>query len=170
MKRVLFIVLTAVFLLAFIGCEKEDENKEIKKTSYQVSNKSEQITTPLDEYFDGSLWEVVVYCYIGDDIVRQDNFERVVPGGKSEIKEVPDDFEKIKVSFKMAPKQSKFYDSSANARLYTVSYTLLSKGANTIAELDGQTMVSKTLKSSSSQYEEKNEWESIGVLLKSFQD
>jgi hypothetical protein len=91
-------------------------------------------------------------------------------GKKSEIKEVPDNFEKIKVSFKMLPRQSEYYDLSLNARLYTVSYTLLSKGSNTIAELDGKTMVGTTLKSSSLQYEEKNEWKSIGALLKSFQN
>jgi hypothetical protein len=160
-------ILAVALPLVLVGCEKDE------KTSYQVFNKTEKSTYALDKYLDGSLWEVVVYCYIGDDIVRQDNFERIAPGEKSEIREVPDNFEKIKISFKLIPEQSKFYELSLNTRSYTVSYTLLSKDNNTIAEISGETMVSKTLKSYSSQYElyeEKNEWESVDVLLRSFQN
>jgi hypothetical protein len=165
-RRVLCILAVALPLV-LVGCEKDE------KTSYQVFNKTEKSTYALDKYLDGSLWEVVVFCYIGDNIVRQDNFERIAPGEKSEIREVPDNFEKIKISFKPLPKQSQFYELSSNARSYTVSYTLLSKDNNTIAEISGKTMVSKTLKSYSSQYElyeEKNEWKSVDVLLRSFQN
>ncbi|KAA6303136.1 MAG: hypothetical protein EZS26_000739 [Candidatus Ordinivivax streblomastigis] len=158
----MLLVLAVVLPVLFAGCSKDDDDES--KTTYQVFNNNEKTSSTLDKYLDGSIYEVVVYCYIGDDIVRQDNFDKIAPGAKSELKEVPDNFEKIKVSFKFLPKESEFYDLSANTRKYAVAYTLLSKGKNTISELNGETMVGNTLRSSSVQYE----WENINSLFNKF--
>ena len=133
-----------VAILLF-GCKKEEE----PKTTYVVINDSEKFESGF-EYLDGTLWEVVVYCFIGEDVVREDILSPIAyGGGTSEIMEVPDNFEKIKVSFKMLPKESSYYDMSGNVRKYTVTSFLLTPGIDNQIVITGQTTVSSYLKSAS---------------------
>lgn len=138
MKKTLFIML-AVLPLLFSSCEKQPVI-----TTYQVFNNRTKETTTVD-YLDNTMYEVVVYCYVGSDVVRQDNYDLIAPGAKSPIKEVPATYTKIKVSFKLLPAASPYYDMSSNSRKYSVVYTLLTPETNTISELNGQTMVSSSM-------------------------
>jgi hypothetical protein len=137
-KVIMFLTL---FTLIFMGCKKEED-----KTTYQIVNNWEYSPSTLDQYLNGTLWEVVVYCYVGSDIVRQDNIASVeYSGGKSEIIEVPSNFEKVKVSFKLLPEASPNYDMAENHRLYVVAYTLLSKGTNNLITITGTTQCGPSL-------------------------
>ncbi|HEY3373389.1 MAG TPA: hypothetical protein VGK10_21270 [Prolixibacteraceae bacterium] len=143
MKKILLI---AIMSILFFGCKKDEDSA---KTTYQISNNTTRINTSSDPYLNGTMWEIVVYCYIGSDIVRQDNIVSVSPGGgKSDMIEVPSNYEKIKVSFKFLPPQSAYYDLSLNNRKYVVAYTLLGKGKNSIVSISDDTMSGPTLNSS----------------------
>lgn len=144
MKKLLFIAL-ALLPFLFTGCEKEPA-----LTTYQVFNNSIKEPSSI-EYLDNTLYEVVVYCYVGNDIVRQDNYDLIAPGAKSPIKEVPSTYTKIKVSFKYLPPASPYYDSSTNNRLYCVVYTLITPEINTISEINDESMLSYTNKAPSIQ-------------------
>ena len=61
--------------------------------------------------------------------------------------EIDDKIEKIKVSFKMLPKESEYYDLSSNVRKYVVSYTFLEKGVNNVVIIDKNTLIGTSLKS-----------------------
>ena len=137
MKQV--ILLIALLPIFFVSCK-----KDVTLTSYQIFNNSTAVssTTP---YLDGSMYEVVVYCYVGTDIVRQDNIVAIKTGEKSIIKEVPSTYTKIKVSFKLLPPASAYYDLSFNSRYYTVTYTLLESEKNTISEINGHSMLSTSM-------------------------
>ena len=138
-------LLTIIFI--FMGCKKEED-----KTTYQIVNNWAYSPSTTDQYLNGTLWEVVVYCYNGTDIVRQDNIASVeYSGGKSEVIEVPSNFEKVKVSFKLLPEASPNYDMEENVRLYVVAYTLLTKGTNNLITITGTTQCSPTLISNDGQ-------------------
>jgi len=157
MKR-LIPVLFAIILL--LSCKKEEE-----KTTYQIINNMEYDPQTI-EYLDGTLWEVVVYCYIGSDIIRQDNIEKVLPaGGKSEMIEVEPNYEKVKVSFKLLPPQSPNYDLSANHRLYVVAYTILEKEKNNIITISGSTQVGSSLTSANTKLNIGKTHEDLQILL-----
>ena len=136
MKKLSLILLT-VLSFSFLSCSKDSP----VLTTYQIFNNSTKSTTTIP-YLDGSMYEVVVYCYTGVDIVRQDNYDAIEPGQKTAMKEVPSTYTKIKVSYKMLPPASAYYDSSTNYRLYTVSYTLLEVEKNTVSEFNDNSMVS----------------------------
>lgn len=141
LSQKLLVVLSLILFISLIGCEKEEE-----KTTYQIANNFTPLATNT-EYLDGTLWEVVVFCYTGTDIVRQDDIALIAPGGgKSEIKEVEPNYEKIKVSFKFLPSQSSNYDMEANHRMYVVAYLMLEKGKNNVITITDNTMVGSTLK------------------------
>jgi hypothetical protein len=140
-------VLIVLALISFSACNKSDDTPE--KTTYQIINNMEDQGDEI-EYLDGTLWEVTVFCYIGDDIARQDNVDPVEPdGGESDMVEVKKEIEKVKVSFKLLPKASSLYDISANNRKYVASFFYLDKGKNTDIVIDGNTMVGPTLNPSS---------------------
>lgn len=137
MKNFIYVL---ILIFACISCK-----KEAATTTYQVVNNSTLSTSSM-EYLDGSIYEVVVYHYSGTDIIKQDAMDKVAAGGgKSEIIEVPASSEKIKVSYKMLPPQSTYYDLSSNHRLYVVAYTLIKQGENNVILLDDNTMVGGTL-------------------------
>lgn len=143
MKNILFLLILAAVVT--LGCKK-DEPEPASPTTYQIVNDNE-VNESTIEFLDGTLYEIVVFAYTGDDIARQDNVDPVGPSGsKSDIIEVPDTIEKIKISFKFLPKESPYYNLSSNNRKYVVSYTFLEKGKNNQVIIDGQTMVSGELK------------------------
>lgn len=140
MKNVIYLF---VAVILFAACEKDESSK----TTYEVVNNSEKFVSSM-EYLDGTLWEIVVYQFIGDDIVKQDNLDPIAYGGTTSGKiEVDNNVEKVKLSFKFFPKKSEYYDLSSNNRKYVVAYTYIEEGKNNIIEVDGETMSSGSLKS-----------------------
>ena len=141
MKKI-FIVILALALLS--GCKKDEESK----TTYRIINNATKNISSIN-YLDGTMWEVVVFCYKGTDIVRQDNFTSIVyEGGKSIATEVDPTFEKIKVSFRMLPPASEYYSNSLNNRIYTLSYFILEKGNNKDIIIDNNTMLTTSVNKS----------------------
>jgi hypothetical protein len=144
MKKLLFVF----SILIVFSCTKKDDPKPEPepKTTYQVVNNTPHYSSNLP-YLDGSIYEIIVFCYIGDDMVRQDNLTKVTyGGGKSEEKEVPKEYTKIKVSFKFLPKESEHYNLEANNRKYIKAFTVIEKGKNNVCTLDDNTMIGESLK------------------------
>ena len=143
MRNILFFAV----LLLLAGCTKEER---INLTTYQVKNDCTTINSGF-EYLDGSLWEVVVFCYNDkDEIVRQDNPAPIsTAGGISPMKEVTKDIVKVKVSFKSLPPQSPYYELDSNIRRYVVTTFYLVEEENTVIVVDDNSMMSGniTLKS-----------------------
>ena len=138
---------TKIFLLTFIiiGCISGCKKAEDPPTTYQIINNCTPNVDISDSYLDGSMWEVVVFSYLGTDIVNQDNIARVAPsGGKSEIIEVNSTYEKVRVSFKFLPPQSANYNISANVRQYVVATKILEKGKNNVITVQDNTQISST--------------------------
>ncbi len=139
--RKLFVVTIIVAL--FVSCSKEKD----EKTTYEIINNSEFNVSAI-EYLDGTLWEVIIFHYIGDDIAKQVNVESIPhSGGTSGKLEIGDNIEKVKVSFKFVPKDSPFYDLPENNRKYVVAYLFIEKGKNNVIKIDDSTLIGSTLKS-----------------------
>lgn len=137
----LFLVLTMMSVLLFsTGCEEEQ-----LPTTYQIVNHGETYYSEYDPYLNGTLYDVVVFCYLNDDIVRQDNLGDLEVGESTKIKEVPETYTKIKMSYKMLPEESAFYDILDISRSYVVGYTLLEPGKNVVLEITSQTMISSSI-------------------------
>jgi hypothetical protein len=114
-------------------------------TSYQVFNNTTKSSSASDPYLNGNLYEVVVYCYAGSDIVRQDNYTQISCGEKTAIKEVPLAITKIQVSYKFLPPASNNYNAIYNYRLYVKTYYLIEQDKNIIAEVNDNSMVSRVM-------------------------
>ena len=156
MKKTLLFSLVLFLSIVFIGCKKD--------TTYQIYNNCTKEQTSV-QYLDGSLYEVVIYEYLGNDVIRQVNIDKISSGGgKSDIITANEKTEKIKVSFRLLPKQSAYYNLSSNNRKYTVQYYFLEEGKLTIAEINGNTMVGGSMKIS------KNEQNSGITINKSIQE
>src|SRR5690554_6147821 len=111
MKKILFILIVA--LLA--GCSKDEDTAA---TTYEIINNSEHFESDI-EYLDGTLWEVIVYHYVGDDIAKQENLPSIQYGGATSTKiSIEPNIEKLQVSFQILPKDSPLYDLDANKRGY----------------------------------------------------
>lgn len=135
MKKIL--LLACLFVL-FISCE--------KTTTYQIVNNSSYAGSSCDGYLDGSMYEVVVFQYIGNDIVKQDNISKISYGGDmSDEIQVDNDIEKVKVSFMMLPRECAYYELPSNKRLYVVAYSYMKEGELTRITIDDNTMVSNSL-------------------------
>jgi hypothetical protein len=138
MKNLIFL-----FLLIFcISCEEvlvppealQSKASQIEiSTTFQLSNNLELF--PKVELIDGSLWEVTIYYYIGNNLVKMDTISPVLTGEISAKKEISSDFDKLKFSFQLAPKKSQFYFGCANCRRYSKDFTILQKGENNVIEI-----------------------------------
>ena len=139
MKRILFILA----IIALVSCKE-------KETTFQVINNVTEMNSDM-EYLDGTLWEVIVFCYRGEDIAKQINLDPIPPeGGVSNIITAEEGIEKVKVSFRFLPEESPFYDLSSNYRMYTVSYTYLTQEDHTEITIDDDTMLSNQIDSKNS--------------------
>lgn len=129
-------------MVVLISCKKEED-----KTTYQIINNAELELTDI-QYLDGSMYEVIVFHFKGDDVIHQDEIIKIeAGGGKSEIFDVSDGCEKLKLSFRFLPEQSDLYDIPANSRKYLVDFTVVEQGKNNILTLTGQTMISDSMNS-----------------------
>ena len=166
MKRakLLTLLLSAIVLLGLISCEKDEKDN----TTYEIINNTEHYESSMD-YLDGTLWEVVVYHFIGDDVAKQENLDPIAYGGSSSGKiEIDNNIEKIKVSYKLLPRESQYYDLSANDRIYVVAYKYIKEGENNKIEIDGETMVNGSLKSAKVNQQHLNNEQTFGVAFKNF--
>lgn len=141
MKKVLFMLpmLAALFLS---GCSKDDEPSV---STFTIINNSEKYESSLDEYMNGTMYEVVVFEYdeVGNNIGQINVNDIPYSGGKSKPIQVQESCSKVQVSFKLVPPESPFYDLSSNARLYIVSLGVIKKGGNIDIIVDGETMLTK---------------------------
>ena len=106
-------------------------------TIYQIFNSSTPVATNL-EYLDGSIYEVIVYHYSKSIIIHQDSIDKVASGGgKTGLIDVPANTEILKVSFKILPFKSPYYDSPGNKRLYMLDYKIVTREVNNIIGING---------------------------------
>jgi hypothetical protein len=98
------------------------------------------------DYLNGSMYEVTVFHYSGNDIIKQDNITKVASGGgKSELMDAPENSQKIKVSFKLLPPESPYYSLDLNNWITIVAFTTIVKGQNNIITLNDNTIISHGL-------------------------
>lgn len=139
----MLMVLFAAIL--FSSCTKDSE--QLDPTTLTVTNNTDFYDSG-DEYLNGSLYEVIVFTYIGDNVSGQISIDDIAYGGGSiENIELPDKTEKVRLSFKMLPPESPFYDNYINFRRYTVSYYYIDVNKKNQVLIDGSTMMTGTLKS-----------------------
>lgn len=112
-------------------------------TTFQISNNLKLY--PPVEFIDGSLWEVVVYYYIGKDIIKIDSISPVLADEISAKIEIPSKYEKMKFSFQLAPKKSQYYFGVANCRRYSENFVLLEKGKNVLIEIHDLSLINLSL-------------------------
>ena len=133
MKLIIYLLI----LVFFISCDQAllptESSSIASSTTFQISNNLKLY--PAVEYIDGSLWEVIVYYYIGQDIVKVDSLKPVLTGEISSKIAVPSTYEKFKYSFQLAPKKSQYYSGCANCRRYSENFTFFEKNNNTIVEI-----------------------------------
>jgi hypothetical protein len=133
MKCIIYLLI----LVFFISCDQAllpTESSSIESaTTFQISNNLKLY--PAVEYIDGSLWEVIVYYYIGQDLIKVDSLSPVLTGTISSKIAVPSTYEKFKYSFQLAPKKSQYYSGCANCRRYSENFTLFEKNNNTVVEI-----------------------------------
>jgi len=146
-SKIINALLLFIIVACLTGCKKDEE-----KTTYQIINNLEGLPswliTYLSEddpgivkYLDGTLREVIVFCYSGSDIVRNDNLGEISRnGGKSGLIEVEPNYEKVKVSFILTTPESIYYGMSIN-RFHVIAYTILEKGKNNIITIASGTMI-----------------------------
>ena len=137
MKKIL--LFSMLVSIVFVGCKKE--------TTYQVFNNCSPHKSEIEPLLNGTLYEVVIFEYLGEDIVMQKNVKKIEVGKKSEEFIMHGKAEKIKVSFVMIPKESQFYNI-LGTRYYTVQYFYFDEGKLTLAEINDKTMMSESPKSS----------------------
>lgn len=133
LRNLIYIIIVFVFIS---GCKKEEE----EPTTYQIVNNNPFYNYA---YSDGSIYEVIVYYYIGTEIVKQENISRISSGGgKTGIIEVNSSYEKLRISFKFIPPTSAYYSSPNNVRYYIAASKRLEKGINNTVTLTGDTQIS----------------------------
>jgi uncharacterized lipoprotein YehR (DUF1307 family) len=154
MKRLLFVAV-AVCLALYSGCKKEDDTK----TTFTIVNKGTKFNSGL-QYFDGTLWDVIAFCYKGTDVVQQISVGDIAyGGGKSKAIEVNADVEKIKISYQSMSEKSVDFDSEIFTRSYTVSVFYVKKGSNTEIIIDDNTFIKHSLSAIGNSLTVKNSFE-----------
>lgn len=125
MKKIYFLL--AVALIA-VSCT--------KPTTVQVVNNF-PLSTGFD-YSDGTIYDVTLITYQGDNKVGQINLGFITYGGcKSEIVELEDYVEKIRVVYKGSSNQAQI-----NPELYTYDFFNISPNKDNIIVIDGNVNVS----------------------------
>ncbi len=143
-------LLFAFSIFCLFSCEKDDQEEEVKITTYQVINNTELNESDNISELNGTLYQVTVLKYRGEDLAGQDNLENPIEpnGGSSDVIEISDDIDKIKISFEFLPESSSYYDIVDLDRLYTASFTFLENGVNNEVVFDGNTLVKNNPSSS----------------------
>jgi hypothetical protein len=144
-----------IFILFMIFCISCDENiipteslpteslPTETLTTYQISNNLKLY--PPVEFIDGSLWEVIIYYFIGNEIVKVDSINPILTGELSSKIKISSNYEKMKFSFQLAPKKSQYYFGMANCRRYSENFILIEKGKNIIIEIHDLSSITLSL-------------------------
>ena len=128
------VTFTVIVFAFFSGCKKNED-----PTTYQIINNCPFYNY---EYFNGTLYDIIVYHYVGTEKVDQGNIASLSSsGGKSKIVEVGSNCDKIRFSFKFISPSSSLYSTSKNARYYIVASKKIVRGKNNIVTLTGNTMI-----------------------------
>lgn len=133
MKKLVFFL----FAIICISCDDNLISTESLQTetltTYQISDNLKLY--PAVEFIDGSLWEVMVYYFIDDNVVKIDSINPILTGEVSLKIKIPSNYQKMKFSFQLAPKKSQYYSGVANCRRYYGNYILMEKGKNVVVEI-----------------------------------
>ena len=139
-----------MFVLLLIICISCDDNlisteslQTETLTTYQISDNLKLY--PPVEFIDGSLWEVMVYYFIDDNVVKIDSINPILTGETSSKIKIPSNYQKMKFSFQLAPKKSQYYSGCANCRKYYGDFILLEKGKNVVVEIHDLSSITLSL-------------------------
>ncbi len=119
MKKVLFIAL--ILGMAFVSCKKDPETK--LPTTYTITN----------SFSGGDFYEVIVFEYMGSDIIQQVEVGNLASGQTSATFTANTNSDKIKVSM----------ENYQGTRFYTSQKYLLTEGQNTAVVINDNTMISQ---------------------------
>jgi hypothetical protein len=145
MQKILLFTIALLVSILFWGCT-QTENGD---TTYQISNKVTKIDSA-DPYLNGSLYEVIIYEYSGNNVVSEMEIDKISVNGKTSIFTAEEKTNTIRISFRLLPKASPNYNIPENSRKYTVQYYSLKKGKLTVVEIDDDTRITNELKKSNS--------------------
>ena len=144
MKKIKMFLAIAILFIATINFSCGNKDKiTTTTTTYQIVN--DMPLLPLqngDVYFDGSVYEVWVDCYVGSAIVKTDKFDKIAPaGGKTPKTEVNAD--KIKVSCKVLPSNDPILAqyNIADPRIYLTGFTTLKENTNNVVTITYDTPI-----------------------------
>ena len=147
LKPTLRISIFVFFLIFCVSCDEiilpTESLPTESPTTFQISNNLKLY--PPVEFIDGSLWEVMVYYYIGKDVVKVDSINPILTDEISAKIEIPSKYEKIKFSFQLAPKKSQYYFGVANCRRYSENFINLDKGKNVVVEINDLSSINLSL-------------------------
>lgn len=150
-----FIILAA---LLNSGCEKE--SPEAITTTLKVVNNTTRVHYDEEPLLTGSLYEVILFAFIENDLSGEISMEDVHPeGGESEIIEISNEVTKVKLSFTLLPPQSDYFPEID--RSYTASYKFINQGELNEITIHDNTMLQTWLKKSSSEISLKKKIEYI---------
>jgi hypothetical protein len=143
MKKLIFVI----FMIFCISCDENLVPTESRltetPTTYQISNNLKLY--PPEEFIDGSLWEVIIYYFIENEIVKVDSIEPVLTGEMSPKIKIASSYQKLKFSFQFAPRKSLYYLGCANCRRYSGNFTFIEKGKNIIIEIHDLSSITLSL-------------------------
>jgi len=130
-------IIIGLCVALFIGCSNDDDPKV---TTVQFVNNIEMKSGDVD----GTVYEVIAFCYEGDDVIKQLDIDPISPGGGiTDQIELPQSCEKIKLSFKLVGEDSALYPYAD--RLYVFAFYMVEKDKNNEFEFNDNTMTSKSL-------------------------
>lgn len=140
MKKLFYASATLALSILLSSC---DDGSELR--TYQIQNNCSNLSYA-DRYLDGSIYEVEVYFFKSNDKVLEiHEYDMVAVGTTTDIIEAPKGSKKAKISFRFVPMESLNYHIKENDRVYSVNYTELEKGKNTVIEIKDETQINSSL-------------------------
>ena len=125
MKKIIFALLMT---LVFMSCTDALLPAEPIRTKSQSLNQQTTLQIvnnlklyPADEFVNGSLWEVELHYFNGDNLIKTVEINSILTGDTINIDVLPD-YEKLKISFKLAPEK---LGGVANCRRFTRDYIII---------------------------------------------
>ena len=122
----------SIVIILFIAIINFSCSSKIKTTTYQIINNKPYVLNIGDQYYNNTLFDVRVDCYIGSSIVRIDSTSRITSGGvKYPPKEIDAAIEKIKISYKNLPPADPAYNYH-NPRIYFSGFFTIKENTNNV--------------------------------------
>ncbi len=136
MKRIYLLLVVTALLGIFVSCN--------KPSTVQFVNNVTHINNGGNE--NGTLYSVTLLLYQDNEVVGQVNIGDVTGnGGKSDVLEIENYVEKVKVMFQFFPSSV----TVSNPYYYTTQFYLITSDDDNIISINDQTMVSGNLKQGS---------------------